>query len=83
MIVLICLVGTCITWPILLPVYGTGNGDASGLSVVSFSHLNEVGRYYATCFVAFIFLGKWTSNPSRLLLRSSALKSYFNTDKDS
>src|SRR5256885_12996911 len=37
-IILLCFVGSCITWPILFPVNATGGGDASQLDRISISN---------------------------------------------
>ncbi|KAF2087054.1 DUF221-domain-containing protein [Saccharata proteae CBS 121410] len=57
MIIVISLVGCCITWPILFPVNATGGGGQSGFDVLSFSNVNSPNRYYAHVFVAWIYLG--------------------------
>ena len=58
-VALIMLVGCCITWPILFPVNATGGGGQSQLDVLSISNIssNTYGRYYAHCFLAWIFVG--------------------------
>ncbi|KAK4553859.1 phosphate metabolism protein 7 [Recurvomyces mirabilis] len=55
-LVTISFVGCLITWPILFPVNATGGGGESGLDILSFSNVNNANRYYAHCFVAWIFL---------------------------
>lgn len=52
------LVGCCITFPILWPVNATGGGGQSELNMLSISNIHETqyGRYYAHCFLAWIFL---------------------------
>lgn len=57
MIVVMCFVGCCITWPILFPVNATGGGGESQLDVLSFSNVADAKRYYAHTFVAWAFLG--------------------------
>lgn len=56
---LIMFVGCCITWPILFPVNATGGGGQSQLDLLSMSNVSEsqYGRYFAHCFLAWIFVG--------------------------
>ncbi len=58
MIVLICGVGCCLTWPILFSVNATGGGDASQLDRISFSNVDDKKRLYAHAIVAWVFFGK-------------------------
>ncbi|KAH0613007.1 uncharacterized protein H6S33_009387 [Morchella sextelata] len=58
----ICFVGCCLTFPILLPLNGTGGGGQTGLDILSFSNINtkDAGirnRLYAHVFVGYIFFG--------------------------
>ncbi|KAJ5106835.1 hypothetical protein N7456_003510 [Penicillium angulare] len=56
---LIMFVGCCITWPILFPVNATGGGTQTQLDLLSMSNVAEsqYGRYFAHCFLAWIFVG--------------------------
>ncbi|KAG0157756.1 hypothetical protein PDIDSM_4941 [Penicillium digitatum] len=51
-------VGCCITFPILWPVNATGGGGKIQLNKLSISNIHETqyGRYYAHCFLAWIFV---------------------------
>lgn len=55
----ILLVGCCITFPILWPVNATGGGDGMQLDKLSISNISSdsAGRYFAHCFLAWIFVG--------------------------
>ncbi|KAJ5165856.1 hypothetical protein N7492_006152 [Penicillium capsulatum] len=55
---IILFVGCCITWPILFPVNATGGGDGTQLDLLSISNIaeTEYGRYYAHCFLSWIFV---------------------------
>ncbi|KAL2419904.1 putative membrane protein C24H6.13 [Exophiala dermatitidis] len=55
MIVLICVVGCCLTWPILLPVNYTGGGDSSQLDKLSFSNVLGGNRLYAHAIIGGLF----------------------------
>ncbi|PYH97541.1 DUF221-domain-containing protein [Aspergillus ellipticus CBS 707.79] len=56
---MICFVGCCITFPVLLPVNGTGGGGNQQLDLLSMSNVssNSYGRYFAHTFIAWIFVG--------------------------
>ena len=56
-LMVICFVGACITWPVLFPVNATGGGGQSGLDILSFSNIKGKNRLYAHTFVAWLFLG--------------------------
>ncbi|PGH05558.1 hypothetical protein GX51_02897 [Blastomyces parvus] len=54
----ICLVGCLITWPILFPVNATGGGGMKQLDLLTFGNVkNNLNRFYAHTFVAWIFVG--------------------------
>ena len=55
----ICLVGCCITWPVLWPVNITGGAGQTELNKLSFSNVSNKNRYYAHTFVAWIFSSKF------------------------
>lgn len=57
MIVLISVVGCCLTWPILFPINATAGGDATQLDKISFSNINDPKKLYAHAIVAWVFLG--------------------------
>jgi Late exocytosis, associated with Golgi transport len=57
-IISICFVGSCMTWPILFPVNATGGGGASQLDKLTFSNINDNGRLYAHAIISWLFLGK-------------------------
>ncbi|PWY79254.1 DUF221-domain-containing protein [Aspergillus heteromorphus CBS 117.55] len=56
---MICFVGCCITFPVLLPVNGTGGGGKQQLDLLSMSNISSdsYGRYFAHTFIAWIFVG--------------------------
>ncbi|ROV87380.1 hypothetical protein VMCG_10746 [Cytospora schulzeri] len=56
-IVLVCFVGVCITWPILMPVNATGGGDASQLDRLGFGNIRHKDSLYAHAIVAWVFFG--------------------------
>ncbi|KAI4192973.1 MAG: hypothetical protein LQ346_004051 [Caloplaca aetnensis] len=52
-----CLVGCCMTWPVLFPINITGGGGQKELDMLSFSNVVDKNRYYAHVFLAWIFFG--------------------------
>ena len=58
----ICLVGCCITWPILFPINASGGGGQLELDILSYANIDQQTqskRYYAhalTCWVYFGFI---------------------------
>ncbi|KAI0815439.1 hypothetical protein GGR55DRAFT_346385 [Xylaria sp. FL0064] len=59
-LIVICFVGCCITWPVLFPVNITGGGGQSQLNLLSYANINkdtQYNRYYAHVFIAWIFYG--------------------------
>ncbi|KAL1305017.1 hypothetical protein AAFC00_003917 [Neodothiora populina] len=56
----ICIVGTLITWPILMPINATGGFTNKQFDKIAFSNVNPATHpnyYYAHCLVAWVFLG--------------------------
>ncbi|KAF3384656.1 putative protein RSN1 [Penicillium rolfsii] len=53
------LIGCIVTWPILFPVNATGGAGGTQLNLLSISNISDsqYGRYYAHCFLAWIFVG--------------------------
>ncbi|KAI0406914.1 hypothetical protein F4802DRAFT_81242 [Xylaria palmicola] len=59
-LIVICFVGCCITWPVLFPVNITGGGGQSQLDLLSYANIDkdtQYNRYYAHTFIAWIFYG--------------------------
>ncbi|KAI0415612.1 hypothetical protein F5X98DRAFT_346005 [Xylaria grammica] len=59
-LIVICFVGCCITWPVLFPVNATGGGGQTELNLLSYANVNQntqYNRYYAHVFIAWIFYG--------------------------
>jgi hypothetical protein len=62
MLVVICFVGTCITWPVLFPINATGGGGKQELDILAFGNLDVStstgrNRMYAHVFIGWIFYG--------------------------
>lgn len=62
--IITCIVGICITWPVLLPVNATGPGGQNQLNLLTIanataaSDANSFYRYYAHVLCAYLFFGK-------------------------
>ncbi|KKK19363.1 DUF221 domain protein [Aspergillus rambellii] len=56
---MICFVGCLITWPILMPINGTGGAGKHQMDILSMSNVtkDKYARYFAHAFVAWIFVG--------------------------
>ncbi|KAH6652614.1 hypothetical protein BKA67DRAFT_567021 [Truncatella angustata] len=53
-IIFICFVGSCITWPILMPVNATGGGNATQLDKIGFGNVRDPSRLWAHVVVAWV-----------------------------
>ncbi|TRX99002.1 hypothetical protein FHL15_000344 [Xylaria flabelliformis] len=59
-LIVICFVGCCITWPVLFPVNITGGGGQNQVDLLSYANIDkntQSNRYYAHVFIAWIFYG--------------------------
>lgn len=56
-IMIICMLGCLLTWPILISVNATGGGDASQLDKIAFGNVADNKRLYAHAVVAWIYFG--------------------------
>ncbi|KAJ8119902.1 hypothetical protein ONZ43_g3251 [Nemania bipapillata] len=59
-LVAICFVGCCITWPILFPVNITGSAGKNQLDLLTYANIDnktQHNRYYAHVFVSWVFYG--------------------------
>lgn len=56
-IMIICVLGCLLTWPVLLPVNATGGGEASQLDRIAFGNVADSKRLYAHAVVAWVYFG--------------------------
>ncbi|PPJ59053.1 hypothetical protein CBER1_01701 [Cercospora berteroae] len=57
-IIVVCVAGSCLTWPILFPINATGGGNASQLDRISFSNIAKNSHLWAHTVVAWVlFIG--------------------------
>ncbi|KAF2475294.1 DUF221-domain-containing protein [Lindgomyces ingoldianus] len=57
LIVIICFLGCCITWPVLFPINITGGAGNQQLDILSLSNVKDAKRYYAHALISCVFLG--------------------------
>lgn len=55
---IICCVGLCLTWPILLPLHGTGGSGLSELDLLTIGNVLRNSKFYAHVVIAWCFFGK-------------------------
>ncbi|OBT96739.1 hypothetical protein VE01_04090 [Pseudogymnoascus verrucosus] len=53
----ICIVGACITWPVLFPLHILGGGGGSQLDALTFGNVKKPSWYFVHAFLAWIFFG--------------------------
>ena len=56
-IIIICVLGCFLTWPVLFAVNATGGGSASQLDKIAFGNVDDNNRLYAHAAVAWNFFG--------------------------
>ncbi|KAH9899068.1 hypothetical protein F4778DRAFT_742028 [Xylariomycetidae sp. FL2044] len=56
-IIFICIVGCCLTWPILMPVNATGGGSSTQLDKIGIGNVKKNKHLYAHAFVAWVYFG--------------------------
>ncbi|KAI1132497.1 hypothetical protein F5Y10DRAFT_231267 [Nemania abortiva] len=59
-LIVICFVGCCITWPVLFPVNITGSAKKTQLDLLTYANIDnatQYNRYYAHVFISWIFYG--------------------------
>jgi hypothetical protein len=56
-LIFLCVVGCCITWPILIPVNFTGGGTSLQLDRISIGNVSENKKLYVHAVVAWVFFG--------------------------
>jgi len=51
----ICVVGCCLTWPVLFPINATGGGDSTQLDRLTTGNVLKKGHWWAHVAVAWVF----------------------------
>jgi hypothetical protein len=80
-LIFICIVGACITWPILMPINATGGGNAKELNRISIGNVKEKHRLYAHATVAWVFFGFVMFTVARERLWLIGLRQAWNLSK--
>jgi hypothetical protein len=80
-LIFICVVGACITWPILMPINATGGGNAKELNRISIGNVKEKHRLYAHATVAWVFFGFVMFTVARERLWLIGLRQAWNLSK--
>lgn len=60
---IICFVGLCLTWPVLLPIHGTGRAGVQDLDMLTIGNIVQVSRFYAHAVIAYCFFGMLRPTP--------------------
>jgi calcium permeable stress-gated cation channel len=80
-LIFICVVGACITWPILMPVNATGGGNATELNRISIGNVKKRTHLYAHAVVACIFFSFVMFTVARERLWLIGLRQAWNLSK--
>ncbi|KAI0533422.1 hypothetical protein GGR58DRAFT_114691 [Xylaria digitata] len=56
-IIFICVVGCCLTWPVLMPVNANGGGSSTELDRITISNVTKTTHLYAHAIIAWAFFG--------------------------
>ena len=56
-LIFLCIIGSLITWPILMPINATGGGTSSQLDRISIGNVSENKKLYAHAVVAWVYFG--------------------------
>ncbi|KAH7078878.1 hypothetical protein BKA63DRAFT_408546 [Paraphoma chrysanthemicola] len=80
-LIFICVVGACITWPILMPVNATGGGKATELNRISIGNVKKKKHLYAHAAVAWVFFSFVMFTVARERLWLIGLRQAWNLSK--
>jgi hypothetical protein len=80
-LIFICVVGACITWPILMPVNATGGGKSTELNRISISNVKKKKHLYAHATVAWVFFSFVMFTVARERLWLIGLRQAWNLSK--
>jgi hypothetical protein len=80
-LIFICVVGACITWPILLPVNATGGGKSKELNRISIGNVKKRKHLYAHATVAWVFFSFVMFTVARERLWLIGLRQAWNLSK--
>ena len=60
-LIVICLVGCIVTWPVLLPLHVHGGGGDLQLDLLTFGNIAHPSWYFVHAFLAWIYFGEFGS----------------------
>jgi hypothetical protein len=80
-LIFICVVGACITWPVLMPVNATGGGKATELNRISIGNVKKKQHLYAHAVVAWVFFSFVMFTVARERLWLIGLRQAWNLSK--
>jgi hypothetical protein len=80
-LIFICVVGACITWPILIPVNFTGGGKSKELNRISIGNVKKKKHLYAHATVAWVFFSFVMFTVARERLWLIGLRQAWNLSK--
>lgn len=80
-LIFICVVGACITWPILMPINATGGGKSTELNRISIGNVKKKKHLYAHAVVAWIFFSFVMFTVARERLWLIGLRQAWNLSK--
>ncbi|KAF2007232.1 DUF221-domain-containing protein [Amniculicola lignicola CBS 123094] len=80
-IIFICVVGCCITWPILMPINATGGGRSGQLDKISIGNVKDKKHLYAHAVVAWVFFAFVMFTVARERLWLIGLRQAWNLSK--
>lgn len=80
-LIFLCVVGCCITWPILFPINATGGGSSSELDRISIGNVTDKKKLYAHAVVAYIYFGFIMFTVARERLWLIGLRQAWNLSK--
>lgn len=56
-VIFICVVGCCLTWPILMPINAAGGGTATEFEKIGIGNIDQIRFFYAHAVLACVFFG--------------------------
>ena len=80
-LIFLCVVGCCITWPILFPINATGGGTSLELDRISIGNVSDTKKLYAHAVVAYIYFGFVMFTVARERLWLIGLRQAWNLSK--
>lgn len=80
-LIFLCIVGCCITWPILMPINATGGGTSLELDRISIGNVAEKKKLYAHAVIAWVFFSFVMFTVARERLWLIGLRQAWNSSK--